>query len=261
MKRRIGSRPVSRISYGKTKFDVLTTAYLQKCACRHPEFMHDRKHKCAMPGCLCGDVKVGPSRYAKVNVRVEATRLRLSRSASIMNLGVKCHFCGDPAETRDHLLPKSKGGTLTPGNWVYACALCNGMKADRTYDEFIAYCRDIIHVEIKNIGTKKANFQRLLKAKAEEILVRHDTRKAPVEIPVLPQNGDPTKLLREPEYDLRKDGAVIYNREKKEVVFLRCMGEMGLCAHKKNLKSCGKCRKPYCDEHIVEHPKYCLGIC
>lgn len=43
-------------------------------------------------------------------------------------------------------------------------------------------------------------------------------------------------------------------------VLKKCQGGMGLCAVKHDLRICSKCRKPYCDEHLKDHPRYCLGI-
>ena len=36
-----------------------------------------------------------------------------------------CHWCGQPATTRDHLVPLSAGGAHEPGNIVPACQPCN----------------------------------------------------------------------------------------------------------------------------------------
>lgn len=49
-----------------------------------------------------------------------------------------CRYCGDPASTVDHVIPKSrlpKGTANTWGNMVAACKTCNHSKADRTPEE------------------------------------------------------------------------------------------------------------------------------
>lgn len=56
-----------------------------------------------------------------------------------------CHYCSRPlqprgtdsplAATRDHVVPKSKGGRKT----VPCCRTCNEIKADRLPDEWAAY--------------------------------------------------------------------------------------------------------------------------
>lgn len=43
-----------------------------------------------------------------------------------------CAYCGGPAETVDHILPRSRGGPSTWMNLVGACYPCNSHKADRT---------------------------------------------------------------------------------------------------------------------------------
>lgn len=50
----------------------------------------------------------------------------------------RCYYCGAPATTADHLIPKACGGLSLPENLVAACLSCNSSKKDRTADEFIA---------------------------------------------------------------------------------------------------------------------------
>jgi hypothetical protein len=44
-------------------------------------------------------------------------------------------YCGSAAETIDHVVPRSKGGTHTWDNVVAACAPCNHRKSDRMLAE------------------------------------------------------------------------------------------------------------------------------
>lgn len=37
----------------------------------------------------------------------------------------RCHWCGDAADTADHVIPKALGGTDEPSNLVAACRRCN----------------------------------------------------------------------------------------------------------------------------------------
>ena len=46
--------------------------------------------------------------------------------------GFRCGYCGGPADTRDHVIPRSRGGATSWTNLVAACADCNGRKRDRT---------------------------------------------------------------------------------------------------------------------------------
>ena len=44
----------------------------------------------------------------------------------------RCGYCGKPASTVDHIVPRSRGGTNTWLNTVAACGDCNQRKGDRT---------------------------------------------------------------------------------------------------------------------------------
>lgn len=56
--------------------------------------------------------------------------LRLSRMVIERDGGV-CHYCGAPATTADHVIPKSKGGPSHPSNLVAACRPCNSKRGNR----------------------------------------------------------------------------------------------------------------------------------
>jgi 5-methylcytosine-specific restriction endonuclease McrA len=43
-----------------------------------------------------------------------------------------CAYCGGPAQTVDHVVPRSRGGDSTWLNLVAACEPCNHRKANRT---------------------------------------------------------------------------------------------------------------------------------
>ncbi len=49
-------------------------------------------------------------------------------------IGKPCAYCGEPmaTPTRDHIRPRSKGGTLAPGNKALACDRCNTDKGSRS---------------------------------------------------------------------------------------------------------------------------------
>lgn len=42
-----------------------------------------------------------------------------------------CHYCGAPATTADHVVPKIKGGPGAQWNLVPACQPCNHRKSDQ----------------------------------------------------------------------------------------------------------------------------------
>lgn len=69
------------------------------------------------------------TRYVKVPYRRSAP---VSRRAVFGRDGNRCQYCGGPAESIDHVLPRSKGGDHSWENVVACCRACNIRKADRT---------------------------------------------------------------------------------------------------------------------------------
>ena len=54
-------------------------------------------------------------------------------------VGKPCAYCSEPmdAPTRDHIRPRSKGGTLAPGNRALVCDPCNQDKGSRTLGSWL----------------------------------------------------------------------------------------------------------------------------
>jgi 5-methylcytosine-specific restriction endonuclease McrA len=71
-------------------------------------------------------------RYVRVPYR---THVGLSRRAIFARDGGRCVYCRGPAETIDHVVPKSKGGGHHWENVVAACARCNHAKGDKMLTE------------------------------------------------------------------------------------------------------------------------------
>lgn len=84
--------------------------------------------------------------------------------------GSCCFYCGIkiPYElvTRDHVLPKSKGGTF-PNNSVFACKKCNGTKGSLSLEEFkqliigrtIAILRTVVNNDFKITQSQTDKFK------------------------------------------------------------------------------------------------------
>jgi 5-methylcytosine-specific restriction endonuclease McrA len=47
----------------------------------------------------------------------------------------RCQYCGDRADSIDHVVPRSRGGLDVWDNLAAACRPCNTRKRDRTPDE------------------------------------------------------------------------------------------------------------------------------
>jgi 5-methylcytosine-specific restriction endonuclease McrA len=59
-------------------------------------------------------------------------RTALSRRAVFARDAYKCQYCGRPADSIDHVLPRSRGGEHIWENVAAACRTCNLHKRDRT---------------------------------------------------------------------------------------------------------------------------------
>lgn len=58
-------------------------------------------------------------------------RAPLTRRGVFARDGGKCQYCDSPAESIDHVIPRSKGGEHNWRNVVACCRRCNTYKADR----------------------------------------------------------------------------------------------------------------------------------
>jgi 5-methylcytosine-specific restriction endonuclease McrA len=69
-------------------------------------------------------------------VRVPRERsVAVNRRTVFARDGQHCQYCGSMAESIDHVVPRSRGGTHTWDNVVAACRTCNTRKEDRTPHE------------------------------------------------------------------------------------------------------------------------------
>ena len=57
-------------------------------------------------------------------------RRSLNRRAVFARDGYQCQYCGREAESLDHVIPRSRGGSHTWDNVVAACRRCNTRKRD-----------------------------------------------------------------------------------------------------------------------------------
>lgn len=71
--------------------------------------------------------------------------------------GKVCVYCGDPANSRDHVIPLSKGGNSLPENIVPCCRLCNSLARDNAFPGIEEKRRFILEAKQRYI----ANYRRL----------------------------------------------------------------------------------------------------
>lgn len=55
-----------------------------------------------------------------------------------------CHYCGEPATTKDHIVPVSKAGTSNRFNLVPSCLSCNSRKGQSTTTCRCPVCQNAI---------------------------------------------------------------------------------------------------------------------
>jgi 5-methylcytosine-specific restriction endonuclease McrA len=58
-----------------------------------------------------------------------APRWERTRRAVLARDARTCHYCGQPANTVDHVIPRAEGGTHTPSNLVACCQACNSRRS------------------------------------------------------------------------------------------------------------------------------------
>jgi 5-methylcytosine-specific restriction endonuclease McrA len=73
-------------------------------------------------------VVVRLARYVRVPYR---SQVPLTRKGVLARDHHRCVYCGAPATSLDHVIPRSRGGAHVWENVVAACGRCNHLKADR----------------------------------------------------------------------------------------------------------------------------------
>jgi hypothetical protein len=64
---------------------------------------------------------------------------RKIRASILQRDGFICTYCGRHAQSVDHIIPLSKGGTNDPDNLTAACNTCNSSKRDNFYVQQITH--------------------------------------------------------------------------------------------------------------------------
>lgn len=95
---------------------------------KHPEAHRERKR--ASDRRRHGQKVAGPG--------VSVKQYRAIREA----YGGLCAYCGEAADTMDHVIPLSRGGEHSPDNLVPACRDCNFRKHTKTGEEFLSMRKD-----------------------------------------------------------------------------------------------------------------------
>ncbi|WP_412541917.1 HNH endonuclease [Longispora sp. K20-0274] len=113
--------PLCVISVRRAVILILTGKAV--CVTDGDGLMHSERELLAVPSVI----KL--TRHVRVPYRAH---VGLTRRAVFARDGWHCAYCRGPAETIDHVLPRSRGGRHVWENVVAACARCNHRKAART---------------------------------------------------------------------------------------------------------------------------------
>lgn len=90
----------------------------------------DRMHSARLTVAVPSVVRL--KHFVRVPVR---RRAPLNRRAIFARDGGRCQYCHGPAESIDHVVPRSRGGQHVWENVVAACRPCNTRKRDRLLAE------------------------------------------------------------------------------------------------------------------------------
>lgn len=81
---------------------------------------------------VVAEVPTAASRMPTLRPALTGTHLRTVLARG----GYRCVYCGRRADTRDHVVPRSRGGANTADNLVAACKRCNNAKGDKLLQEW-----------------------------------------------------------------------------------------------------------------------------
>lgn len=77
------------------------------------------------------------------DAHIDNTELRTKRSTKhrfrafiFEQWNHECAYCASPADTLDHVIPRSAGGLTVAENLVPACRSCNGLKSSTPWREW-----------------------------------------------------------------------------------------------------------------------------
>ncbi len=120
-------------------YEPLTTLPMRRAVvlvlCEKAEIVHDDTSGAVLRSAslvLAAPSVIRLRRFVKVPFR---GRVPLTRAALMRRDNYRCVYCGRRAETVDHVVPRSRGGSHSWENCVASCMACNIRKADRLLEE------------------------------------------------------------------------------------------------------------------------------
>jgi 5-methylcytosine-specific restriction endonuclease McrA len=130
---------VRRVLLLNVTYEPLTTVGLRRAVCLvlgdKAEVVHDDSEGALLRSAslvLAMPSVIRLRRYVRVPHR---SRIPLTRGALMRRDNYQCAYCSHRAETIDHVVPRSRGGSHTWENCVASCMRCNHSKGDRLVEE------------------------------------------------------------------------------------------------------------------------------
>jgi 5-methylcytosine-specific restriction endonuclease McrA len=86
--------------------------------------------------------RINNKEKAMIGVHLRRARLRDAKRFTVTKADVKkimsnnCLYCGKPSEHLDHIVPISRGGLHSVGNFAPSCANCNRSKSNKFITEW-----------------------------------------------------------------------------------------------------------------------------
>ena len=143
--------------------------------------------------------------------RMEEYRIR--KREGVTSVGEKCVYCGKPANTVDHLIPKSKGGPDKNWNLVPCCKNCNSSRKDKDLADFL---NDSFVYEFQNIDHELVRSNK----KIMDIVDFMDGRYVPKKVlrnsyVEVTHPSYSLSLSNDKDKDKKKDNNIYYNKNNK----------------------------------------------
>lgn len=165
---------------------------------------------------------------AREKTRERVRKYRERKKEALIGTSELCAYCGKPATTIDHIVPKDRGGADIPQNVVPCCGACNSSKRNRDIADFL---NNSLHLQTQGIDHERVRSNEKLAAfvkwdeekgcyvnvalRNADVTVQNKNKKEEIE-----EEKEIYKLYAPPQYDTDKVGYIRNRRAgENECVF------------------------------------------
>lgn len=149
--------------------------------------------------------------------RMRMRDYRERKKLGITSVGSNCVYCGKPANTVDHIIPKSKGGQDTDWNLVPSCKSCNSSKKDKSLAEFL---NDSFYYDYQGIdhALVRSNSKLMALVKFDEKTGRYTDVQHNNDVTVTSRYGTDKDIDKEKDIDIPKEKNKKKRDKKKKTI-------------------------------------------